>query len=594
MEHALLEYLANALWQIPLLAAGAWLLIRATKPGPLMQHYLWLAVLALAILLPARGIESPSPLIAPGDPVATSTTIQTSLVSPIPRINPSAAEPRWLSLPSRVRNVHLTANTGHVLTGLYLAVLLLGLARIAFAWRVTRRLVRRSSRLTLSPRNMEALHDCSHRLRVSLPQLRESSEVSSPVVVGIRSPVMLLPCGFARHADEAVKAALCHELAHLQRRDYLVNLICQVAALPVAWHPATTGVQRRIRRTREMVCDDIAAREMRSGIGYAKCLMALAQSMVRGQIPTEQAQALGLFGTNTLEERVMRLMEKKSVLSLRAKLARAAGGATAMAAAILVAAFFHVTPITAATITQDAPTAPKQEQAQPPAVPAPPAAVPGSLPDPGPVPSAPPSPGTAPPAPAAEPVVDPQPAPEAPDPVIVMDNGERRKLTPAERAMIDKQMAEAREQIAKVQKQLQSGEFQKQIQAAAKQAAEASVQSEQFKKQMAELKARMESGEFKKQIADAAKQAAEASVHSEEFKKQMAELKVRVDSDEFKKQIEDAARQSAQVKIDAEQIKIQMKALQLQLESGELKRQMEQAAKALKDAEEQMKNEKVK
>ena len=59
-----------------------------------------------------------------------------------------------------------------------------------------------------------------------------------------------------------------------------MNMVCQLAALPLAWHPVVDQVQQRIRMTREMVCDAMAAQEMKSHIGYAKCLLALAHSML--------------------------------------------------------------------------------------------------------------------------------------------------------------------------------------------------------------------------------------------------------------------------------------------------------------------------
>ena len=58
MEQILIDYLTNATWQIPLLAGGAWLFIRIGKFGPRTQHSVWLAVLALAVGLPLRGVRS--------------------------------------------------------------------------------------------------------------------------------------------------------------------------------------------------------------------------------------------------------------------------------------------------------------------------------------------------------------------------------------------------------------------------------------------------------------------------------------------------------------------------------------------------------
>ena len=195
----------------------------------------------------------------------------------------------------------------------------------------------------LGDRDRAALEDYSHRLGIKPPQLRESGEVSSPMIVGGRAPFLLLPKGFARHTENEIRAALCHELAHIQRRDYLLNAACQVAALPLVWHPVVDWVQQRIHMTREMVCDAMAAQEMKSQLGYAKCLLALAHSMLGGRGMAAQGQFLGLFGNHTLEERVMRLMDT-TTLSVRAKAARVVSGAVMTIATGVIAGMFHVTP----------------------------------------------------------------------------------------------------------------------------------------------------------------------------------------------------------------------------------------------------------
>ena len=105
-------------------------------------------------------------------------------------------------------------------------------------------------------RHRAELADYSRRLGVKPPQLRESGEVSSPMIVGVATPVLLLPEGFARFTENEVEAALCHELAHIKRRDYLMNVVCQVAALPLAWHPVVYEVQQRIRTTGRRACSD--------------------------------------------------------------------------------------------------------------------------------------------------------------------------------------------------------------------------------------------------------------------------------------------------------------------------------------------------
>jgi beta-lactamase regulating signal transducer with metallopeptidase domain len=380
MERAMLEYLANALWQLPVLAAGAWALLWLVKAGPRTQYRVWLAVLGLAVLLPAWGIRSGRivavPVSAPAavphaisgatfDQLAMARIVQRSVgvvavdapaqlrVDSVPVTGEETAKSMW-RLPTRVQRVHLSATLTHWVTGVYVGSVLLGLLRVLKAWRSARGLVEVSREVALCSAAETVLRDFGENFDVSLPRVRECAAVTSPMVVGAVSPVVLLPEGFAGHPNDEVRAALLHELAHVKRRDYLTNGACQLAALPVNWHPVAYVVQQKIRRTREMACDEMAAREMRSELGYARCLVTMAREMLSGGL-AERPEYVGLFSNNVLEERVMRLMETKTVLSARAKLLRLVSGATAMAATTLIAGSFHVVPTMAAeSVTESA------------------------------------------------------------------------------------------------------------------------------------------------------------------------------------------------------------------------------------------------
>jgi beta-lactamase regulating signal transducer with metallopeptidase domain len=361
MERAMLEYLANALWQLPVLAAGAWALLWLMKPGPGTQYRVWLAVLGIAVLLPAWGIRSGKIVAVPGatfDQLATARIVQRSAgvvamdatapltVDRVPVTEEATAKGMW-GLPARVQRVHLSATVTHWIMGAYVGSVLLGLLRVVKAWHSARGLVEISQEVALCSAAETVLRDFGRSFDVSLPEVRECAAATSPMVVGAVSPVVLLPEGFAGHPTDEVKAALLHELAHVKRRDYLTNGLCQLAVLPVGWHPVAYVVQQKIRRTREMACDEMAAREMRSELGYARCLVTMARGMLGGGL-AERQEFVGLLSNNVLEERVMRLMETKTVLSARAKLVRLVSGATAMAAATLMATSFHVVPTMAA------------------------------------------------------------------------------------------------------------------------------------------------------------------------------------------------------------------------------------------------------
>ena len=274
MEHALIEYLFNALWQVPLFAGGGWLFLRIVKPGPKTQHHVWLAVLALAVLSPLRGMGRSDVLAMPSQQLSPATTVRAVTVE-------TPARPRFAisHYSPQARSIRLSATAARWIARLYLVSVLFGLIRIAQSWRGARHLVRSSRETAFCERNTAIYEDYARKLGVKMPLLRESHEVSSPMIVRIAAPVLLLPEGFSRHSEVEITAALCHELAHIKRQDYLVNVICQVAALPLYWHPVVRGVQQRIRMTREMVCDAMAAQEMQSQIGYAKCLLALAEGI---------------------------------------------------------------------------------------------------------------------------------------------------------------------------------------------------------------------------------------------------------------------------------------------------------------------------
>jgi beta-lactamase regulating signal transducer with metallopeptidase domain len=603
MERALIEYIANALWQIPLLAACAWSLLRVMKAGPATQHYLWLAVLALAVLLPARGIGTDAAMELPpvGDRVSSGFASGMDESALLDRSG-QTAKIAALHFPARVGNVRLSAMAAHAIVGIYVAGVLLGLVRLGYGWHGARQLVRQSREISWTPeeapkampettlrRTMDSLARIAVGTNAKLPQIRESGDVSSPAVVGAMAPVLLLPVDFARHSDDQITAALCHELAHVRRRDYLVNMVCQIAALPVSWHPVTGVVQRSIGRSREMICDSIAARQMCSESSYAKCLLALAQSMVGGRELAERAQALGLFSNGkTLEERVMRLMERKSVMSLRAKVARVASGVTGMVAAVVIASVFHVTPLVAAPNTGDSPQDAQVQPVQPPVPPQTPAA-----------PEAAKQAQTAPVAPAAlaatpaVPAVSAAPATPAKPSAQTLAHREQeagstgmtaerqRELAREDQLRMEVQMGALRVQLGEVGTVFKSDEFQKQMAEI-----QAQVNSAEFRKQMEEV--RRQAAEFARKQASLAINKDELKrqmdkVQGDEFKRQQAYFQ----SEEFKKQIQESTRVAVDAamnsKLRAEAIKKQMADLQKQLESGEFKQQMEKAMEQFRE-----------
>jgi beta-lactamase regulating signal transducer with metallopeptidase domain len=105
----------------------------------------------------------------------------------------------------------------------------------------------------------------------------DSALVAVPSVIGIVRPVVLLPvAGLANLTPGQVEALIAHELAHIQRRDYAVNVAQTIAEALLFFHPAVWWMSARIREERENCCDDVALELCAEPVAYASALAELA------------------------------------------------------------------------------------------------------------------------------------------------------------------------------------------------------------------------------------------------------------------------------------------------------------------------------
>jgi beta-lactamase regulating signal transducer with metallopeptidase domain len=136
-------------------------------------------------------------------------------------------------------------------------------------------------------------------------QLLESKLVEVPMVIGHLKPVVLLPMGMLTGLTVAeVEAILAHELAHVKRYDYLINLVQTVVESLLFFNPAVWWISQTIRKHRELCCDDIAVRCCGNQMVYASALSNLGAWSLRSP-----ALGMGLFKTeNELLMRIKRLI----------------------------------------------------------------------------------------------------------------------------------------------------------------------------------------------------------------------------------------------------------------------------------------------
>jgi len=224
-----------------------------------------------------------------------------------------------------------------------------------------------------------------------------SSRVSVPAAFGALRPVVLLPAAaFSALPVKELEALLAHELAHIRRHDYLVNLLQSVAETLFFYHPAVWWVSHRLRLERENACDDLAVVATGSITIYARALLDLEE--IRPAAPLLTVAATG----SPLSLRIARLLQRgpsggRGPRSLPALL----GLLTAFG--LLLAA--RAPKVGATALPAGTPPAPAA---------APVAATPASEPAPAARPAAAPRPAPRPgPARKADPIAAAEPAPEA-------------------------------------------------------------------------------------------------------------------------------------------------------------------------------------
>ncbi|HXA65269.1 MAG TPA: M56 family metallopeptidase, partial [Bryobacteraceae bacterium] len=176
--------------------------------------------------------------------------------------------------------------------------------RLAGGWVVAARM--RSVSVRQAPQEwQQILQKLGARIGVSRPvRLLVSALVQVPMVVSWLRPVVLIPVGaLSGLPAEHLEALLLHELAHIRRHDYLVNILQSVAEALLFYHPAVWWVSGHIRAERELCCDDVAVAVSGDMLTYARALAQLesfrpahltaAVTANGGSLPDRIARLLG-------------------------------------------------------------------------------------------------------------------------------------------------------------------------------------------------------------------------------------------------------------------------------------------------------------
>ena len=310
---ALANILSFAMQVAVVVAAGAALAraLRIDEPRAMLAYWraLLLACLLLPLLQPWNIVVPPALESAPTEIVETAVATTAVTVSEAPR-----------STPRPFRELVLTAlAAGIAVRALWLLIGAFGLRRL------------RREALPFEPLPASVRH--AQERTGAQAGMYVSHRVSSPITFGVIRPVVLFPSSVSTMPAHVQEAIACHELIHVQRRDWLHEVGEELLRALLWFHPGIWWLIGRIRLTREQVVDQAAIRLIDSRERYVEALLAVAV----GGSATRFVPASPFLRRHLLKKRVARILQE-TAMSTR----RLIASFTVSAAALAIAAAFAV------------------------------------------------------------------------------------------------------------------------------------------------------------------------------------------------------------------------------------------------------------
>jgi beta-lactamase regulating signal transducer with metallopeptidase domain len=294
--------LLHLLWQATIVAGIlAAVLSLMSRQSANARYVVSCGALALVFsMFVATAVRAYDPAAAPIAPsAAASETIKISLTD-IPVL---VAQTAAAGLKDRALNAFSSARTAlPSIVGLWLAGVVLLSARLLLSWIRARRLVRRGAQPAAPELQLMAIRLSDALGLRGAVKLLQSAAVEVPSVIGSLRPVVLIPASaLTGLTPEQIEMVLAHELAHIRRHDFLVNLLQAVVETLMFYHPAVWWMSRRVRIERENCCDDLAVAVCGNPIQYARALTRLEE--LRASTMTVVVAANG----GSLIERIRRI-----------------------------------------------------------------------------------------------------------------------------------------------------------------------------------------------------------------------------------------------------------------------------------------------
>src|SRR5215831_2815000 len=314
-----LTFVVNALWQGMLIVAcaalGDWLL---RLVNPRYRHCLWVIALFAFLIIPALScwplMQRPA-VAASATPLGPIPLVTSRITTPgVEDVSTRQLlpEPEIFPRPAGSRSIRVAQWLALVIASIYLLIVLWRAVALLRAWRRTKKIIGAAFACTFPDSVQLLIERCQAEAGVTSCRVLCSADVALPITVGVIDRIVILPQRFMREINvELLTSALGHELQHVARHDYLLNLIYEVIYLPLSFHPAAAFARRRIRHTRELCCDAAVTAGSISAEAYARSLVRLVGSAPL--LPLAPDTTIGLNESDILEVRIMALLKKSHV-----------------------------------------------------------------------------------------------------------------------------------------------------------------------------------------------------------------------------------------------------------------------------------------
>ncbi|MGI4803426.1 MAG: M56 family metallopeptidase [Janthinobacterium lividum] len=164
--------------------------------------------------------------------------------------------------------------SGFYLMGLLFCMLKLAIGLINISWFRSNKILKLDDYLTKISIQLSS----NFRL-IKTVLVFVSDKISVPLTIGFIKPIIVFPVALLNQLSVAqTEAILLHELAHIKRNDYLLNLLLCIIQSFLFFNPAIWLMRREIDNYREQCCDDLVLNNTQHKIAYARALLLIEES----------------------------------------------------------------------------------------------------------------------------------------------------------------------------------------------------------------------------------------------------------------------------------------------------------------------------